>query len=552
MIFARSGNKMQLWKFAAICSILFMQSPSADAAQSNPQAASSTSCLKVLGKLGAGTDSTTITVVDGSTLEDPSDIRSLRKKAKDGLPIVIKGGDFANRKFGDDDFSNLCFDGTKLNGTRWIKSRANGAAFIGADLTGAVFDRVNMREVLFRNSILTRMDASGANMAYGQLDGGWDPSMAGLRLENTQMTGFRFVCGASSVDGCSFDRKQISLRGANLTNANLAAFALWDANLVDVVLNNTVIALDQVPQYGNANVQGSVLVYAAGKQASLSPDAFLLAVTALGAPQKPDTECASPTTPLSQIFCQAGQSALRAYRDDVDRLYQSMTAKLRPDGTAITVVAPEKEQSRYLASLRKCALRDEGKAIACISDRMVKRRAALVALVTKSSPLEPDARALFVNVQTPSLQSVSQDARLANLTPLLIGSAPTYLLAYRDDNNLLNARGVSQSADGMRCIYGFPLSSKTKSRQKNISGSTFNAWSSGAEFAVQPYRKVKKVKKTRKGSRQAALKQATSVQTDTASLKPGCATTLSSGPLVRLPLSEEDFDLLWTGSQPVG
>jgi uncharacterized protein YjbI with pentapeptide repeats len=543
---------MQLWKIAALAIAI----PASTTAVKAAEPAARPSCLQAFGPLGSAPGAA-LTVVDASTLEGPSDLRSLRKKAKDGKPIIIKGGNFSGKKFGDDDFSNLCFDGTNLSGTRWSKSRAEGAAFINANLTGAVFDRANLRGVLFRNSILTRMDASGGNLAYGQLDGGWDPSIAGLRLENAQMTGFRFVCGASSADGCPFDRKQISLRGANLSNASLASFALWDANLVDVVLNNTEIALDQIAQYANANVQGPLIVRAGEKKTQLSAAAFQLAVTAFSTPAKPDTECNDPSTALSQIFCQAGQSALRAYRDDVDRLYQSTVTMARPDGTNITVVGPGKEQERYLSALRKCALKAEDKAISCIGERMTQRRAALVAQLTKSNPLEPDVRALFVNVQTPLLQTISQDVRLAGLTPLLIGSAPSFLLAYRDEQDMLNGKGVSQNLEGLQCSYNFaPLSPRKGSGKtaggKKAAGPAFAAWSSGAEFTVAPRTKTKqkKAKKPRKGKRGVT----TAIAANTIAPQPvitgtGCGTSFSSGPLVRVPLSEDDFDLLWTKYQ---
>jgi Pentapeptide repeats (8 copies) len=536
---------MLRFKISLIGLILTGQSATANAAQPSAQAATtSNSCLQAMGALGSAPNAA-IRIVDGSTFNSPSDVRSLRKKAKDGLPIIVKGGNFSGKKFGSDDFSNICFEDSDLTNTRWSKTRADGVAFINANLTGATFDRVTLRGGLFRNSILTRMDASGANFSNGQLDGGWDPSMAGLRLENAQMTGFRFLCGTNSNDGCSFDRKQISLRGANLTNAKLGSFALWDANLVDVVLNNTEIALDQIPQYANANVKGPLIIQSAGKQSTLSPAAFQQAVAAFGAPAKPDTECNSPATPLSQIFCQTGQSGLRAHRDDIDRLYQSISRQQRPDGTTIIVTAPTKDQERYLSKLSKCALKAEDKAITCISTAMAKRRAALVVTLTKNSPLEPDARALFVNAESPLLQSLSRDERLSSLTPLMIGSSPTFLLVYQDDDNLLNARGVSQSPDGARCVYGFASVSLVKSRKANAKSSAFLAWSSGAEFAVKPQGKIKRKKiKKKRGNKQTAT--ASPTQPETVSAAQGCATSLQSGPLVRVPLPDDIFDLLWT------
>lgn len=543
---------MQLSKLALLIGV-FIPAASANAAQpAIPMAAPANSCLPALGRLGA-TPNAAITVVDGAALNSPSDLRSLRRKAKDGQPIIVKGGDFSGKKFGDDDFSNLCFDGARFVGTRWSKSRLDGAAFVNSDLTGALFDRVSLRGILFRNSVLTRMDASGANLSYGQLDGGWDPSMAGLRLENAQMTGFKFECGSSSTDGCSFDRKQISLRGANLTNANLGTFSLWDANLVDVILNNTEIAFDQIPQYADADVQGPLRVKSGSRQVGLSPDAFTLAATLLRAPAKPDTECSDPATPLTQIFCQTGQSALRAQRDDIDRMYQSIANSTRPDGSAITVTAPSKAHDRYLASLRKCALKVEDKAIPCIADIMTKRRAVLVATLIKARPLEADVRALFVNVETPMLQNISREPRLASLTPLLIDSASTYLLAYRDDDNLLNARGISQPIGGTRCMYSFATANDAKPRKQKPSGPSFAAWSSGAEFAVEPFRTVKrkKVKKARKGKK-AVRQTITVITTQPETVGEGCASTLKSGPLIRIPISENDFDRLWVESRAAG
>ncbi|MGL5837620.1 MAG: pentapeptide repeat-containing protein [Sphingorhabdus sp.] len=531
---------MQFWKFVALALSVSAQPASAaekDRSDKQPVANNvDNSCLAALGTLGS-TPNAAIRVVDGTTLKGPSDVRALRSKAKDGAPIIIRGGDFAGKKFGDDNFSNLCFDGTNLLGTRWSKSKADGAAFVNVNLTAAIFDRASLRGALFRNSLLTRMDASGANLAYGQFDGGWDPSIEGMRLENAQMTGFRFVCGSTAADGCSFNRKQISLRGANLTGAKLGSFSLWDANLVDVILNNTEIALDQIPQYANANVQGPVLITSGSRQATILPNAFQLAVSAFGAPAKPDTECNSPATPLSQIFCQAGRSALRAYRDDVDRLYQNTVSRPRPDGSNIVVTAPNREQEKYLSAMRKCALREETKALACLSDRMAKRRAALVSMLAKSNPLEPNVRALFVNVETPMLQAIARDVRLAGLTPLLIGSAPTFLLAYHDENNRLTARGVSQSLDGARCVYGFAPLVARKSRKTKTAGTGFTAWASGAEFGLQSKRKVKK--KRSKRARTAAI------EPENSSLKPGCPSTVQSGPLIRVPLSEDVFDTLW-------
>jgi uncharacterized protein YjbI with pentapeptide repeats len=495
------------------------------------------SCAAMVGPLGTPFDMST--AVDGASLDDASDIKSLRSKAKDGRPIIIKGGDFSGKKFGNDNFSNICFVGTKLANTRWNKSRAQGIAFIDSDLTGATFDRVTMDYVLFRNSTLERMDASGAQLSYGQLDGGWEPSIAGLRLDNTQMVGFRFVCGTSSRDGCPFNRKQLSLRAANLTNASIATFPMWDVQLDDVQINNTEIAFDQIPSFRLAQIKGPVLVRAANRLIPLDADSFRTAAGAIEAASKQtDTECLNPDTALSQLFCQAGRSDLKAYRDDVTRLYENSIAALTTTkGNGINVTGPSKAQARYLKTLNRCVLKDDEEvAVACLMQNMSKRRAVLVGTLTKSLPLEAEARALYVDVQTPYVQTILRNPQLAKLTPLIVDSSSHMLLAYRDDNERLVARGYARGVNGQRCAASFePPAGKRASRAIPA----FSAWSSGAEFTMNSMGKQKKKRKTKKGSRGAA-------QTPVAVDVTGCGQQIYSGPLVRVPVSEDDFDRLWT------
>lgn len=554
---------MTYWKIAVISAMLmfppnyaYAQKPAAIQKTAASQISAEPpqgSCLQVAGALGsAGIKS--VTPIDGNTLKDVSDIRALRSKSKDGLAIVISGGDFSGKKFGNDDFSNICFVGTNLSNTRWSKSRAEGAAFIDTNLTGALFDRVSMSYVLFRNATLVKTDASGAKLSFAQLDGGWDTSMAGLRLENAQMNGFRFVCGTSSADGCSFDRKQINLRGANLQGASLSTFPMWDANLVDAVMNNTEIMLDQIPQFANAKLAGPLLVRSANKRVSLSPEAFRIALVALSADSaSSDTECVNPDTPLRQIFCQTGQSSLRMYRDDVNRLYENLTTKsTQLQGADIVVTGSGKDQEKYNSAMRKCALKLEDKAIECIYDKIRKRRAVLISAVTQRSPLEQDARALFVSADTPLIKAVSSDPRLAGLTPLLIGAAPKFLLAYRDDDNLLNAKGIAQSADGSQCIYSFNPVAMQKKRTTKLPSKAFSAWYSGAEFFVLSNGKVKrpKIRKLKKNVGGVGSIAGAANELAVIPVREGCSPLVQSGPLVRLPVLEDDFDRLWAVQKP--
>jgi uncharacterized protein YjbI with pentapeptide repeats len=504
------------------------------------------SCQAVAGALGsAGSFSE---VVDGATLKNADSIQKLRSKAKDGRSIAIKGGNFSGEKFGNDNFSNICFIGTNLTNTKWSRTRAPGMGFINTDLTGSTFDRVTMDYVLFRNATLERVDATGTQMAYGRLDGGWDPSMAGLKLDNSRMLGFRFVCGTTSQDGCSFNRKQISMRGADLSFASLASFPMWDGLFDDARLYYTEVGIDQMSTFSVAEIAGPLVVKAENRQITLMPDSFRSAAVALASTRTADTECKGPDGPLTQIFCQAGQGALRNYRDDVQRLFEStrrpVNATVLAD-SSIAVTAPDKVHGRYLKALRKCALKDEAEAIPCIRVTMEKRRMVLVDQLVKTRPLEDDARALYVSVQTPMVQAVANDPRLSAFAPLLYDSATQVLLAYRDDEEGLQARGYMPLEDGQMCSTSysqqFAASKGSKSKKKPKKTKmplTLAAWSSGAEFSIgEALVSSKKKKKVR--NKKGKLVTVRSVAPT------GCGAFKQSEPLIRVPISEDEFDKLW-------
>jgi uncharacterized protein YjbI with pentapeptide repeats len=492
--------------------------------------------------------------IDGTQLENVKAIRSLRSKAKDGRTLIIQGGNFSGMKFDDDNFSNICFIGTKLLNTRWVKTRAQGIGFIDADLTGSTFDRVQMPYALFRNTVLANVDATGTQLAYGQLDGGWDPSIANLKLDNANMTGFRFVCGTSAADGCPFDRKQISLRGTNLSGALLSTFSIWDARVDDAILADTEIAFDQLTQFVLADIRGPVIVRAQQKSITLAPDAFRVTANALRESSTvADTECSNPPEPLAQLLCQAGRGDLRAYRDDIERLYNAGRPQPTDAGTSpsqITVTAATKEHDKYLKTLRRCALKEESKAFPCIGLAMEKRRAVLVGRLVSTRPLEPGARALYVSTKAPMAQMVASDMRLAALSPLLVDGSVPVLMAYYDDDQALQARGVVPHADGAQCVANFtavpPPTAKKPKRKKQKQNAApapaFFAWVSGAEFMVGTVTKPKKVKQKKSRKKKASAQVAVAAPVTPT----GCnSAALSSGPLVRLPISENEFDRLW-------
>ncbi len=524
-----------------IAGSLIAASP-AQAAQA-PAGPPPNSCQAMAGPLGSSGRFTEF--VDGNKLKDAGDVQNLRSRAKDGKTIAIKGGNFSGQKFGNDNFSNICFIGSNLSNTKWSRSRASGVGFVDSDLTGATFDRVNLDYILFRNTTLARVDASGAQMAYGRLDGGWDPSMAGLKLDNARMLGFRFACGVTATDGCPFDRKQISLRGADLSFASLASFPMWDGLFDDARLYYTEVGMDQMNMFSTAEIAGPVLVLAENRQISLMPDGFRAAAAGFNVSRVADTECKAPEGPLSQIFCQTGQGALRAYRDDVQRLFE--TTRQPVDGSvladrSISVTAPDKVHGRYIKALRKCALKGEEEAIPCLSSVMAKRRTVLVEQLVKTRPLENDGRALYVSVQTPLANAVANDPRLSAFAPLMFDSSSQVLLAFNDEEDGLQARGYLPTGDGQVCTTNFSqkvaVGKRKKAKKKSKAPTMLATWSTGAEFAIgQVDLKGKKTKKIRnKKGKMVRVKYTPPT---------GCNAFKLSDPMIRVPVSDDEFDKLW-------
>jgi hypothetical protein len=135
--------------------------------------------------------------------------------------------------------------------------------------------------------------------------------------------------------------------------------------------------------------------------------------------------------------------------------------------------------------------------------------------------------------------SKSSDTECLNpdttLSQLFRQAGRSDLKAHRDENARLVAHGYAPGADGTRCEASFVPTGKRSQKGQP----TFNAWSSGAEFTIGTATKQKKKRKAKRGKGDAAMSAASPVAA-------GCGAQIYSGPLVRIPISEDDFDRLWT------
>lgn len=436
--------------------------------------------------------------IDGRKFRTFAAIAALRRAAPVGQIIVIEGGDLSRQKVGAVDLSGICFRGTRLVDTVWTATKGLGIGFISADLTGARFDQVVFDSVLFRNTTLANVNASGARLVFGQLDGGWNASIANLNLDNAQMIGFRFICGSSANDGCAFDRKQISMRGTNLSEAKLSSFAFWDTVFAGATLNRTEIGLDQLTLFNPDNIKGPLLIRHGAKSITLSQSDYtaLRAKLAVGEGDL----CRAAETALLKLVCGSASTDLLRLHRDIDALHARAT----------TIVKPA-DQKAYQAKLEACATREPAAANDCARDEMARWRDSLITSVQQFLPLERNSRALFVSNDT---AYVATD--MAALAPLLAGAASSYVLARSDaKGKLLDVRAVANNASGSRCIHADSIK-----RGQQIEGFALRVWSGGADFS--------KTAGTETGTH--------------------CPATIQSGPLMRIPVSDVDFDALWASA----
>jgi uncharacterized protein YjbI with pentapeptide repeats len=446
-----------------------------------------------------GTGSVLPPALDGRKFRTFAAIAALRKATPTGQIVVIEGGDLSGQKVGAVDLSAVCFIGTRFVNTVWTGTNGLGIGFIGADLTGARLHKVIFNSVLFRNATLANVNAAGARLSFGQMDGGWSASLANLNLDNAQMIGFRFICGVTTTDGCPFDRKRISMRGTDLSEAKLSSFAFWDTTFTGAQLNNTEIGLDQISRFEDAVISGPIALRSGEKTATLAPADFMTLRKKI-ANADPD-RCATPETPLFRVICASAQGSLARLHSDVDALYRI---------SAVDKSISLPTQPAFQAALESCITKDEATATKCLAKQMNDRRDILIAQMLREKPLERTSKALYVSNDVPYAM-----ADIAALSPLLAGIASSFMLVRNDSKGkLVNVRVVTILSAGNRCVLSHSVKRGVPSE-----GFVLRVWPGGADFnrtVVDP-------------------------------VKGTCPAYLQSGPLVQIPVSNSDFDALWNG-----
>jgi uncharacterized protein YjbI with pentapeptide repeats len=357
--------------------------------------------------------------VDGTTIKDTDGISKLRKSKPNGALIIINGGNFAGWHFKGAKLNNICFRDTDLSNSNWNKVTASGIGFIDSKLSNAILERANLPFVLFRTTSLDGANARKAAFEYGVFDGGWSASVSRLRLDEANLRNFRFECGNTALDGCAFDRQKVSLRGANLSNANLYNFSFWDGDFTGAKLDGAIVGLDQINQLKEVVLDNPLLLR--GGDAIRNLDRSALSVLRLGITKQ--SEAVAAPCPVSKAeliapVCQSENPLLRSAADDVRYLTEN--------GESISTTEPA--IARFDRKLSACLSANQTGAQECIANAYMARRIELLDNGEEPEWVDIQKRILFVKTDFPLPSDISSNPDWRNIASVIANSSDMMLL----------------------------------------------------------------------------------------------------------------------------
>lgn len=482
------------------------------------------SCLARAGSV-AGVGSTLPISIPGEQLKRSHAIEKLRKRAKDGRTIVIEGGDFTDYDFRKAKLANVCFRGVKLTNSNWNGSTATGMGFIDSDLSGAAFTGAILRNVLFRTTTLAGVDATAADFSEGRLDGGWNASLKGLKLDLAKMNGFKFECGTTAADGCPFDKQGITARNTDFSGAQFNGYALWGTVVDGALFDGAEMAIEDVGQIiGGA--EPNVLTVRYGGMSTLVDGPVAMALAgALSTPVSIANKCAAPATPFDAAFCEDKSGQLRAFDSDIVRLAGSGSPEKKK-----SIVAFEKGRSL-------CLTQTTENRIQCLTRVYRARRNGLLATTSPMTWMKRAGRVLFVRNDLALASGATLQPSWPGIAQVLVRLSPSYMLARVEGSKRVAVRGAATGPSSALCS----VDSATLAQ----SGGNFSA-----PFVMAGKKRPVPVQLFRVVGEQAVV-SATQDDVMLPNRVPVCTGPATFGTMRRLPIDAMTFESLWASMKPV-
>ncbi|MFZ1741364.1 MAG: pentapeptide repeat-containing protein [Pontixanthobacter sp.] len=394
--------------------------------------------------------------IDGRRIES---VEQLVKRLAQSTSVlhVIYYADFSNWDFTRiaSPLEGLCFYRSNLSASRWDKVNLARSAFVQSDLSKASFRGSNLQKVLFDDVAMEDADMSQADLWHGRLSGGWfrelelksatqivTTGLNGWRLNDANLTFFRFDCGIEVSNGCPLDR-QINFSGANLAAADLVRFPGWGQfNVAGARLSGTQMAPNQLEFFGDARIDGKIVLAGPRTTAAFEQvDAENLIRQfgeAYALESRRSFDCNLAQNRVEHMIC--SEEGEQQNLDFYDRQLADLYAVARVKDPNIV-----NSQKAWIRERNRCA------GFSCIVDQYQARIAVLGGAAGEPSWIARGERVLFVGGQPDVPDAVKSDAIWRRLLPVLADSAMEKIIVTHSDDGLWSIRGRSIGANAHVC-----------------------------------------------------------------------------------------------------
>ena len=267
--------------------------------------------------------------------------------------------------------------------------------------------------------------------------------MENLRLDEADLSFFRFDCGITLDDGCPIDG-EVKVARANLSGAFIQGFQRL-GTLDGARIDGTEIGPDQLEFLAAANVVGPVRLRGGDSTADLSAAeirALLPRIRRPGEAPTPSFDCARASSPAEREICGENGGALRALDRSLASLYREARHRDR------TV---ERSQARWLADRNQCLAQSD---VSCLNTAYERRREALVAGLGPPAWLRPGTIALFIGPVVEFDPEFYAEPLYRRLLPVLIGASWSKVLIKANADGTIDARGDALGANAHSCSLG--------------------------------------------------------------------------------------------------
>ena len=415
----------------------FLLSAAAAAASASPPR----DCQALLGSLYEGpAESELSAAVDGAAIGGPAGLQALRTARGDEL-LIVRGGRFDRADLRDARLGRICFLGTSFVASDWRGADVDGSAFVDADLSGARFEGAGLSRVLFRRPMLKDVDATGVDLSEARIDGGWDGSLEGLRLDGANLAGLTFDCGITIEDGCPLDR-QISFRGTDLSGARIALY--WGSAEDDwsgARIDRTEVSFHQLEPLAAAEIAGPLILRAGDEAIALSAAEhrdILRHIRRVSPATSASFDCAQADSDVERLVCE--DDRLRALDATLAETYRGL-------GPATPSLG--EDQRRWLRQRDRCT----GEPVAfrsCVEESYERRLAVLRGRQNPPAWMRPGAFVLFVEPALEFDEAFQATPLYRRLVPLLAAS-PSHVAVRVNPDGSLDARGESVGGNAHLC-----------------------------------------------------------------------------------------------------